>query len=85
MAEKELSQEQEDKILYDAFNKGSGIAALKILSMYFYEMPSYRPTEPQPYHTFFREGQRDVVGFIKEAIRRCQKEMKTGVIHSLKQ
>lgn len=66
--DKKLSVQQENSLLHSVFTTPGGVRALEILDKYFYDRPSYNPSEPQPYHTFFREGQRDVVGFIREAI-----------------
>ncbi len=70
--------EEEDKCLARIFTSHEGKKVLKILESYFYDRPSYNRVEPQPYHTFYREGQRDVVGFIKEALERCQTEIPTS-------
>ena len=70
--DRELTQEErEDLIVADAFSNDKGLKALGILSKLFYERPSYNPNELQPYHTFYREGQRDVVGFVKETLVRA--------------
>ena len=64
--------EKEERCLGRIFTTPDGKRALQILERDFYDRPSYVRSEPQPYHTFYREGQRDVVGFIKETIERCQ-------------
>lgn len=69
-------QLQEDKAIYLAFSSPNGKKALQIMEERYYKRPSYDPNLPQPYHTFFREGQRQVVGFIHECIERIRKEEK---------
>lgn len=61
-------QNQDEFAISEAFKGAHGEKALKILEELFYERPSY--TRGEPNHTAFREGQRDVVGYIKEAIAR---------------
>jgi hypothetical protein len=62
----EWTPEQEDKILADGISE----EALMILKSTFYDQPAFRPSDPQPHTTVYRAGQRDVVGFIMEAIDR---------------
>ena len=49
-----------------AFISPDGSDALKQLKKLFYDRPSY--VKGDPYHTAFKEGQRDVVGYIIECI-----------------
>lgn len=66
-----LSPDQEDKIMWAVFSTPQGKQALDILKENFYDRPSYVKTEgPQPHQTIYREGQRDVVGWIMLAIDR---------------
>ena len=82
---KKLSPEQEDRLVNSVFSSSAGVKVLDILTREFYARPSYNASEQQPFATFFREGERNVVGFIKEVIERCQnQETKIGVTPSLK-
>lgn len=77
--------EKEERRLARLFTSHDGKEVLKNLERDFYDRPSYIRHEPQPYHTFYREGQRDVVGFIKETIEKCQTETPSGKKTSLSQ
>lgn len=68
-------EQKQDSILVKFFTSPGGQQALAVLDELFYDRPSYNKHEPnQPYHTFYREGQRDVVGFIHERIKYHTKE-----------
>lgn len=58
--------EKEDHILAECFKGSNGEKTLDILKELFYDRPSY--VQGDAYHTAFREGQRDVVGYIVQAI-----------------
>jgi len=60
----DLTTEEEDRILYDCFSTEQGRKALTLLRELFYDRPSYLPDHPHPHHTVYKEGQRDVIGFI---------------------
>jgi hypothetical protein len=62
--------QDEDIVIRDTFSTSSGQVVLEILKRDYYNRPDYNSKEPQPFHTFFRSGQRDVVGFIIEAVER---------------
>ena len=68
-AEKLLKHQQElaaeNKCVADCFMTPSGVECLKLLRKLFYDRPSYQKGDA--YHTAFREGQRDVVGYIMQA------------------
>lgn len=48
------------------FDSPQGQDALELLAELYYDRPSYVPGDP--HHTSFKEGQRDVVGYIKQCI-----------------
>ena len=59
---------KEDFLIQQCFKGKIGEDALKILKKLFYDRISFKRGEPD--YTAFREGQRDVCGFIIEAIER---------------
>lgn len=60
---------KENAIIGQVFDGPLGEQALNILRQYFYDRPMYTPKEPnQPYQTIYKNGQRDVVGWIMSAI-----------------
>lgn len=61
---------KEDYRVAKCFEGSEGEVGLLILKRLFYDRPSY--VQGDPYHTAFREGQRDVVGYIIEAIERVE-------------
>ena len=64
--EQKQPAEDEEKIIMQLFSTALGIAGLKVLKNYFYDRPDYNPTRGQPYDTYFKCGQRDVIGWIIE-------------------
>lgn len=70
--EQALSQEErEDLIIAKGFETAEGADSLELLSIRFYDQIGYDPTGPQPFDAFFRLGQRDVIGFIRETLVRA--------------
>lgn len=45
--------------------------AIEILELLFYDRPSY--VKGDPYDTCYREGQRDVVGYLRECVKLYKK------------
>ena len=68
--EKILKQQQEmaaeNRCVAECFATPNGKECLALLRKLFYDRPSYQKGDA--YHTAFREGQRDVVGYIRQAI-----------------
>lgn len=65
-----MEEERENSFFRECFKGSDGIKAMAILEELFYDRPSYH--QGDPYHTAFREGQRDVVGYIKQALKTGQ-------------
>lgn len=60
---------KENAIIAQTFSGPTGERALEILRAYFYDRPMYTPKEDnQPFQTIYKNGQRDVVGWIMNAI-----------------
>lgn len=62
--------EREAYVIRQCFTGEKGKEALKILCKLFYDRPSY--ARGDQYHTAFREGQRDVCGYINQAMEERQ-------------
>ena len=76
---KQLSQVDvvldEDINIHVAFNSSPRTKkALQHLREKFYDTQCFKPGEPQPFSTFYHEGQRDVVGYILECIARVKRK-----------
>ena len=66
---------QEDIDLQRIFNgTESGRRALVHLRELFFDTPFWRQDEEQPYSAFYHGGQRDVVGYILECIKRVNQQ-----------
>ena len=62
----EIKKSQEDIDMSRLFSTELGKKTLDYLSRVFYDNSVYERNDP--YHTAYRAGQQDVIGFIKEGI-----------------
>ncbi len=65
---------KEDRVIFEAMNTVQGKALLVLLRELFFDQPSF--VADNMYRTAFKEGQRDVVGFLVEGSKR-HKELKS--------
>ena len=67
---------QDDIDLYRTFNSTeSSKRSLQHLRTMFFDTPFYNDGEQQPYGTFFHGGEKNVVGYILECLRRAKKQI----------
>lgn len=68
--ERANEQEKAVRLMCSGPNGQEGLKALREL---FFDVKSY--TRADPYHTAFKEGQRDVVGFMLECVEEAADEI----------
>lgn len=73
LAQKAEQAEKQEKAVRLMCSGPNGEAGLKVLRELFFDIKSY--TRSDPYHTAFKEGQRDVVGFMIECAEEAADEV----------